>query len=79
MTLFQELLEKGVREFPQCEECSISEKEQKEINEKAFLILVEGRLVCGRCGVKLTTQKICNCGKRNKGTAIFCNECGAKF
>ena len=79
VTLQEVLAQGGVRQFPDCGRCGITEEGQKQIG-KPFLASVRGLLVCGKCAVELVQPVWCNnCKMQNVGGAKFCNQCGEKF
>ena len=78
MAELKNIMERGfvTREDIVCGVCGKTEEDLKKEDEKVFLVFVYGKLVCGRCAVKMTTPKICGCGQSNNGNAKFCNNCG---
>ena len=82
MGILQSIMEKGiVGEFPNCEECNIAYAGQvEEQGAKPFLMLIQGKMVCGHCAVKMTMPKNCMvCNHTNPSQAKYCLSCGEKF
>lgn len=80
--ILNKILQQGyVDELPDCEQCNIDKKGQKEKQAGyPFLILSYGKMVCGMCAVKMAQGKICSiCNSRNHWLSNFCMNCGVKF
>jgi len=81
MVTVTELLAQGtIKDLPPCDECKLTKEQIIERDGPHFMLAsFNGRLVCGRCCVMLSTPKKCLCGTSNPYSAKFCSNCGEKF